>query len=530
MSAAPQRLHERFWCGPAAVALIAAIAVLATANPTANGPALTVDEPFNVDQGRLLVQAAADSGLWIFDPAIQQQLFQLTLNDHPPAGRLAIGLCERLSGSTAATADQKVAYSIAYARIAPAIAFSALVFLVGLAASVWYGRPAGVMTSLSLLLMPRVFGHAHIASLETFINLTYAAAVLAVAHYWSGEQPPTKRTAALTGLLFGLALLSKVQAIFIPIPVILWTLWRWRLRALVPLTVWGLAALALFYAGWPYLWVAPVDHLLEYLGRTTERVVLHNWYLGRQFPDRETPWHYPLVMFAVTIPLGIQALALLGVSRLRGTFRKMPREWLLLGCTLLPLLVFSLPGTPVYDGVRLFLVAYPLWTIFAGRGGQVVYEWLRQRLGSAKSRWLLAGLFTLQAYGVVFFAPCWLSYYNLAVGGLRGADRLGFERTYWGDSVTHPFIKDVVQSVPRGSTIFVTPILHQFQLDAMRAQEPLFSSHDLVLSEYNGQPLGENEYVLVYYRRANLDDDVTKNREPIVELRRENVPLAGLYR
>ena len=32
------------------------------------------------------------------------------------------------------------------------------------------------------------------------------------------------------------------------------------------------------------------------------------------------------------------------------------------------LLIFSLPGTPVYDGVRLFLMVFPLWAVWVGIG------------------------------------------------------------------------------------------------------------------------------------------------------------------
>ena len=32
------------------------------------------------------------------------------------------------------------------------------------------------------------------------------------------------------------------------------------------------------------------------------------------------------------------------------------------------LALFSLPGTPVYDGVRLFLMVFPIWAIWVGIG------------------------------------------------------------------------------------------------------------------------------------------------------------------
>ncbi len=523
------RILDRVWIGPAVIVGLAFAAVLFTLDPAGNGPGVTVDEPFNAGQGHYLAEAVRIEGVWFLDPANQYDLFQLALNDHPPLGRLWIGLGEKLARNIRPPDNTPSNYSLARARTAPAMAFALLVFLVGCTAASWYGRPAGLIASLSLLLMPRVFGHAHIASLESFINLTYAATVLAVAHYWNPAQPPKKRTACLTGILLGLALLSKVQAIFIPIPVFVWAVWHWRLQALIPLLIWGVTGLVVFYIGWPHLWDAPVDHLLEYLGRTTDRAVLYNWYFGEQFADRSTPWHYPLVMFAVTVPLGIHAFALLGIAGLKGTFREMPREWLLLGCIVLPLLVFSLPGTPVYDGVRLFLVVFPLWAIFAGRGGQTLYRWLAQRLSAAKAGWLLAAFLTLQVYGIIFLTPCWLSYYNLAVGGLRGADKLGFERNYWSDSVTHELLRTAMEKIPPGSTIYVTPVLHQFQLQELSAQEPLFTRHNIQLLAYQGQPLGEHDYLLVYYRRANLDIDLSEGWNVITEIRRENVPLAGLY-
>lgn len=529
MLSGSRRILAADWTGPVAVGLVALVAVLATINPAHFGPGVTVDESFNTAQGYFLTEAAGAYGWAMLHPASQLEVAQSALNDHPPLARWGIGISEQVGRRIVAPDNPAAPYSLARARISSAVEFAVLICLIGFVATRWYGRPAGWVAAISLLYMPRVFGHAHIASLESMMNLTYAAAILSVAQFWDHEAPPSKRVACLTGVLFGLALLSKVQAIFIPIPIALWALLRWRHRAIVPVAVWGMAGLIVFYAGWPHLWDAPFDHLMQYLGRTTQRIELHNWYLGQQYADRATPWHYPLVMFAITVPVGVHLLSLIGVAELRKTFTKFPRELLLLGAIALPLLVFSLPGTPIYDGVRLFLVVYPLWALFAGRGGQLALDWLRKRMSAGKSNGCLAGFLLLQAYGIVFLAPCWLSYYNLAVGGLRGADRLGLERTYWSDSVTHDLIAQTVDKIPKGSTLYVAPVLHQFQLDEMLAQEPLLAQHNIQLQPYQGAPLGEQDYLLVYYRRANLDVTPDENWRIISEVRRENVPLAGVY-
>ena len=47
----------------------------------------------------------------------------------------------------------------------------------------------------------------------------------------------------------------------------------------------------------------------------------------------------------------------------------------------------------------------------------------------------LVALLVAQGFGVVATYPFGLSYYNVLVGGLPGAERLGLEVTYWSDAV-----------------------------------------------------------------------------------------------
>ena len=58
---------------------------------------------------------------------------------------------------------------------------------------------------------------------------------------------------------------------------------------------------------------------------------------------------------------------------------------------------------------------------------------------------------------------------------------MGFERTYWGDSLTRSLLTRVTGSVQEGATIAVSPVLHQFQLDEMLMQSPILRARRIRL-------------------------------------------------
>ena len=562
---------------PAIVAAGAVVLIFLAIDPSGvypnrfDGPGITLDEIFNVREGVrleiattpfLLGEISLAEAFGEQDDVPHGSQLGTHLADHPPLGRLWIGICRRLTKSIAPPADaDQLLLSIAAARTASALAFGVLVFLIGYIATQWYGRTAGLVAALSVVLMPRAFGHAHLATLETMTSLTYAGAILSVAHLWgkprflgprddvirSEENLPSFqlndrnyelvlprfKTCVLTGVLFGLALLTKMQAIFIPVPIVLWAWIHWKYRSIWPLLVWGCTGLLVFFAFWPWLWLDPIEHFIEYFGRTSNRLTVHAWYLGFQYDDVEVPWHYPFVMFLITVPLGLQ---LLGLNALiPGTkIRWQPwREWIVLVAILVPMSVFAIPGIAVYDGVRLFLVVFALWAILIGAGFVSAWEWLTKRVSRPTSIAAATLFFAIQGYGIIMHCPCHLSYYNLAIGGLRGADKLGMEPTYWSDSFTAGFQREVVDSVPEGATIYVAPVLHQFQLNVLFEQSPILRKHNIQLRPFTEPGSEEAEYIMVFYRKADLQLSLRrpgKNIMRLAEVKRQDVPIAALYR
>lgn len=498
------------------------------------GPGLTVDEIFNVEQGVFLVEGARAYNLALLDPRSGMELFSnpAYLPDHPPVGRLWLGLHHHLARWLVPPTDPDGLIVTACARTGSATAFALTVWLIGWTATVWWGRAPGVAAALALVLMPRPFGHAHLAALETITNLTCTVALLA--SVWAVQRKDhVPRATVLAGVAGGLALLTKIQAIlWMPLLTILWATsiprLGWR-----PVLLWLAATVCVFFAAWPWLWLDPVGHVLEYLGRTTNRAELSVWYFGRPYGDRSIPWHFPFVVFLGTTPLITLGMALLGVIPKRrpgvGSEWRLQREGVLVAALLFPLIVFALPGVAVYDQERLFLIVCPPAALLAGRGWRLLQDqWpvlVTGRVGGLAA----VGVTALLGINQFSCSPCSLSSFGALAGGLPGAAASGQEVTYWGDSLTRELLAATARIVPEGEPVGLAPVLHQFQADDLVRQSPILRRRGIQLVAA-GSETGGLRWRLIFWRRADLSPDLQSSPGvPRYEIRRQGVRLAGLY-
>ena len=188
-------------------------------------------------------------------------------------------------------------------------------------------------------------------------------------------------------------------------------------------------------------------------------------YFGHVYNDRDVPWHYPWLYFAATVPVGLQILGVLGLVQAWRSRRTDPFLMLLAASIGFFLVLFS-TRVPVYDGERLFLVVFPLWAILIGRGFTVAWARLGGPFDVRDVRWLRSGLVAAilaQAYGVVALHPFGLSYYNLLVCGLPGAERLGLELTYWGDAVDRVLLDRLAGAAAPDASAALAPTLYPGQ-------------------------------------------------------------------
>ncbi len=488
------------------------------------GPGLTVDEGFNVDVGVRLADAVLNGDLAEYARRTGD------LPDHPPLGRLWLGLVHEVGLAVATPRPIASTYFIPVARLGSAVAFAGTLFLTAVIGRRLGGFWCGLWAMLLLFGMPRVLGHAHIASLETVMAFAWMTVLTYVGLRWDSTAAPSSRVAAIGGVLWGVALLVKVQGVLLPGPLVVWAAWRWRSRAIRPLAVAAAAGLLVFFVGWPWLWESPFAHAGRYVGRAADRPVTLVWYLGQSWADRDVPWHYPWVVLVATTPLLPLALAARGAFLKGSDVGSRPlAAWL--GLTILaPLALFSWPGVAVYDGERLFGVILPAVAVFAAAGACAVADFFRRRSLAAG---VVTGALALHAAGGTYLAgPHLLDHYSVAIGGPSGAWRMGLARTYWGDAQTRSVLVEVARRVPHGATVDAVPVLHPFQLPVLWSQTPALIAAEIILRAYDPRANGPSQYLLVLFRDEYLEPPFRRDPppgRPMYEVRHRGVLLAGLY-
>jgi len=319
-----------------------------------------------------------------------------------------------------------------------------------------YSTVAACAGVAAVLVMPRLFAHAHFATFDGPLTaawiLSWAALVSSRQSWWA---------IGLLGLALGMAMATKITGWLAPVSLVLWTAVYRDRPAARALAVALPLALAVFYLLNPPLWLEPLRGLLTFFRLNLHRAAnpdlnVATQFLGQMYDlDRSLPWYNTLFWTAVTVPLGILALAVVGLGVALRRFRAEPLGMLIVFHWAVLMVVRALPGVPPHDGVRLFLPAFAMLAALAALGGQ----WIGHAL---VSRWkrnsLLAVLYLMAAGNLMAYAPQWLSYYNLAIGGLRGATTLGMEPTYYWDALDMSVLDWLHSQTPEGDKIcFAAP-------------------------------------------------------------------------
>ncbi len=129
-------------------------------------------------------------------------------------------------------------------------------------------------------------------------------------------------------------------------------------------------------------------------------------------------------------------------------------------------------------------------------------------------------------------APCWLSYYNVAVGGLSGAAKIGLQVTYWGDGVTRTFLADVALKVPPGTQVAAVPSLVDSQWPELWRQSPELKRRNVRYVPWQDDG-PRPAYVLLFARPEYLPQEfrgtIDKSRI-VAAVRRQGVVLAALIK
>ena len=295
-----------------------------------------------------------------------------------------------------------------------------------------WSRTAATLALVSLLLMPRLFAHAHFAGLDGPLTSCW---MLAWAVFPCARRGPAG--AALWGACLGMTFACKITGWFAAIPFAVWLLLirtpGWRRTLAIGLTT----ALFVFWLLNPPLWRHPLGGLAEFFRMNLQRAARDDLnvailFLGQLYDlHHPLPWWNTLFWTAVTVPVGMLVLLGGGLATIVRERSSRPEGLLLLGHWLVLLSVRALPGAPPHDGVRLFLPSFAMLAVVAGVGGAALVARGGRRWGAPAAALLCLGSLS----SLVWYAPQWLSYYNLLIGGLPGATAAGMEPTYYWDAL-----------------------------------------------------------------------------------------------
>ncbi|MFZ9857865.1 MAG: ArnT family glycosyltransferase [Roseiflexaceae bacterium] len=419
-----------------------------------------------------------------------------------------------------------------------AVALSALLIAV-VATSVMaqWGVPAGLVSVALLLSMPRLFFHAHVAALDIPGALAY---ILPVLLFWHMRNRRSWWIGVLFGIIWGLALATKVNAAFaLPVLGIWWLCCSRQLHLFGRLALMTMIAPLVFVAVWPWLWVDTSERMLAYLRwLTVDHWQIPQWFLGeRLLPP---PWYFGVVIVLMVTPLALLILGTLGIRWRSHDERSYVT--LMVIAAVMPI-VALMSSSVVYDNDRLAMPFFVAWAILATHGVMQVATWLsrgdprRQRF-----MWLvvLALSVTPAVVQVRMLWPHLLSYYSESIGGLQGAAQLQMDHTYWNESYQSALYYLDEHAPPR-ARVWVEPwsldVPHTYQRAQMTRSDLQFGS-DTGGSIW-GMRVGQfspidADYVVVTYRFAGwtpvIQALVAGNNQPVYTITRQGVTLLEVYR
>lgn len=361
-------------------------------------------------------------------------------------------------------------------RLPAAILFGLTVALIFLLGCKEYGRAGGLAAAVFYACMPRVFGHAHIAASETplaFFTLLTGWCFLVGNRF--------RAFALFTGVAFGLAVATKVSALMLPVPLMLWgQLYRRRDYAS---NVFAMAFIAplIVLAVWPWIWYDGLrrffEYILFYVNHQKTAVFYQNRIWG-YVHGPSAPVYYPLHIAAVSIPVGILVFLAIGlVKALFSTVRR-PATVLFVLMAACWFGLSMLPNSPRYDGERLFFPAFGFLALLAGGGFAcltgMMTRWREKRgalrpyraVNGAAAVFLVAAL-GLGAWNIYRTHPNELNHFNAIVGGTPGAYDQGFETAYWGEAVNEDVIAYLNETLQPGDKV-KTLALNELVFDNLR--------------------------------------------------------------
>jgi hypothetical protein len=446
----------------------------------------------------------------------------------------------------------------AFHAINPLLAIP-LVFALYLWSRRLYGEIAAATALLLLFLSPRIACDL-LANTKDFPTMVFFTLTLLA--FYCGWERGSRAWILAAGVLWGLTLGTKANAIFLPAIVIAFlafarleiaragdthagprTLGRGAL--IVTIVVAGALGVVVMVASWPYLWSDPVGRLAENL-----RYIAH-----QKAQVRPESIAHPLEQILFTTPLPFLALFAAGVVPLVKLVRvREPGAILVVAWIAVVLGRLHLPNAVNFDGVRHFLELFPPMAVIGGLGARWTFDAVRgavSKRGASGSvartvaSALLVALLASNAWSLVRSHPSEIAYWNGLAGGLAGAQerRIAQSCDYWALSY-RVGLRWLNANAPPGSVLAVPIAEHSVRLTAparLRTDITLAALTTPVAPDIDPQRLEalrrvarERAVFVMFVLREDwsnaLIDECRARLRPVAEWRTGGAPVLQIYR
>ncbi|MCA9562023.1 MAG: glycosyltransferase family 39 protein [Myxococcales bacterium] len=447
-------------------------------------------------------------------------------------------------------------------------------------------RLGAVFACVSLLFMPRYFFHSHLACFDAPMSAMWFVVVYA---YWKSLH--SRLWVWLAGIAFGVALITKLNAFFIPFVLLAhWFFGGLRdfsvseahaakgeigvkrsgpidmarrvmgriagFRVRIPAIPSAFVSMLLlgpliFYLGWPRHWFDTYNRIVWYFARHLEHEHYYVNYFGEALIRPPFPVAFPFVMTLITVPAITLAASAYGSGlTLRQWFRQLRQSdaerdnratgVLITLNILIPILIIARPSTPVFGGTKHWMQAMPFMCAMAGVGVSSAFEGLWERTEGSRAKLLrmggaalFVGLLSIPTvHATLSVHPHGTAYYNELIGGVRGAADSDQMRQYWGYAC-RDVLSFLNENAPPNSTIYP----HNALGEAMRYYREDGLLREDIRDSWNPSSA---DYLFFFHQRAFLSStgappslfDIWRAAQtdaPVAVATVEGVPVCSLY-
>ncbi|GAB4304315.1 MAG: hypothetical protein Kow0090_19890 [Myxococcota bacterium] len=434
-----------------------------------------------------------------------------------------------------------------------------------------HSRLAGILAALILIAHPRFFHHSHLACFDVPIT---AMILFTTYAYFRGFA--SKKWAIFTGVIWGFAIATKHNALFLPPLFFLhWFCVSWKefrfvkngsLALNIPKIPAQFVSMAIFgplifLAHWPLLWHDTINRLGWYFRFHLNHEHYPIAYLHKIYELPPFPWEFPIVMTLFTVPSAflvlfafgaVRSFFLLFIASARSLVGLNPAppvakppdssepphiydgrgslELLILICIALPIFLIALPNTPIFGGVKHWFPALPFIALLAARelanAGKCLWGEKGGILRRAAAIALLLLIFLPALLGIIRHHPYGITYYNYFAGGIRGAADMEMMRNFWGYEVIGA-LDYINRNGGKGARIF----FQRTNYDSMKQ----YQKEGLLRSDFQYANTPDSAQIATFhYKNPFIPDEMDiwsefKTQKPVMGIYIDEVPIHRVY-